>query len=124
MAAAAGEGIQTSWFGYLSKTYDGDLEQAVAATKAAAQKLGLEVAEESGSIFEKTLDLESRDGTSAVVGVTEVTRTSTRISVKVGYLLGNADAARRIHSEIEGQFGKAKQEAEDRAKRWRTGGMR
>ena len=118
---AKADGFETSWSGYLSKTYPGDLGPCVDAAKAALKKLGLEVTGEGGGIFEKTLEGEAGDGTSLDVRVKEVTRGTTRVSIKVGYLLGDKDAARRIHSEIEGELVARRDEATERQRRWRSG---
>ncbi len=103
-APATPNGFETSWFGHLSKTYDGGLAVDVDVAKAALRRLGIEVQEEKAGIFETTLEGESRDGTSLVVILKEVERGKTRIAVKVGYLLGDHDAAQRIHSEIQSEF--------------------
>ncbi len=115
-------GVQTSWFGYVSKTYPGALDVNVEAVKSALRHLDLEITGESGGIFEKTLDAEAKDGTSLVASVKEVGKNETRVAVKVGYLLGDADAARRILSEVEEQVAVAKTEAEERRRRWRPSG--
>ena len=120
-AAPKGDGFETSWLGYLSKTYDGELGQCADATRAALKKLDLEVVQDGGGIFQKTLDAEAKDGTSLVVDLKEVTKATTRVSVKVGYLLGDKEAARRIHSEIEGELSGRRNEAEERRRRWRSG---
>jgi Protein of unknown function (DUF3568) len=119
--AAKADGFQTSMFGYVAKTYDGELGQCVDAAKAALKKLGLEVTDEGGGIFEKSLDAEARDGTSLVVRVKELSRGTTKVSIKVGYLLGDGDAARRIHSELEGELAARRDEAAERQRRWRAG---
>ena len=95
-APATPNGFETSWFGHLSKTYDGGLAVDVDVAKAALRRLGIEVQEEKAGIFETTLEGESRDGTSLVVILKEVERGKTRIAVKVGYLLGDHDAARQM----------------------------
>jgi len=102
--AASPDGFETSWFGHLSKTYDTGLVASVDVAKTALRRLGIEVVEEEGGLFETTLEAEGRDGTSLVVILKEFTRGSTRIAVKVGYLLGDRDAAQRIHSEIQSEF--------------------
>ena len=116
------DGFETSWSGYLSKTYPGDLGPCVDAAKASLKKLGLEVTDEGGGIFEKTLEGEAGDGTTLDVRVKEVSRGTTRVSIKVGYLLGDKDAARRIHSEIEGELAARRNETAERQRRWRPGG--
>jgi hypothetical protein len=40
------------------------------------------------------------------------------VSVKVGYLLGDRDAERRVHSEIEGELAAKRKETEERKRRW------
>jgi len=100
----ASEGVEASFTGSVSKVYSGDLGRCVAAAKAALQKLAIKVTEESGAIFKKTLDGEGPDGTVVSVKVTEVGKTTTRITVKVGRLFGDEDAGRRIHSEIESEL--------------------
>jgi hypothetical protein len=102
--AAPGTGIETSWTGYVSKTYDGSLDFVVGATRAAVQKLGLRLIDESPGLFRMSFDVESQGGESAVIQISELTKTTARVSIKVGYLLGNQDAARRIHSEIEAEW--------------------
>ena len=96
---------QVSLTGYVSKVYDCDHQLCVNASKASLQRLGLRVNEESGGLFKKHFDVEGADGTSAAVDVVELGKTSSRVSIKVGYLLGDRDAAERIHSEIEGEVG-------------------
>lgn len=116
-----GSGFEISWLGYLSRTYDGELSECAEATRAALAKLGLEVVDDRGGMFQKALEAESGDGTSLVVLLKEVTKATTRVSIKVGYLLGDKDAARRIHSEIEAELGARRAEAEERKRRWRPG---
>src|SRR2546421_12127048 len=82
------EGIETSYTGYVSKTYPGDLAACVNATKTALQKLNISVGGESGAIFKQTLSGQSSDGTSVTVKVAELSKTATRIRVKVGYFFG------------------------------------
>ena len=96
---------QVSLTGYVSKVYACDHQLCVNASKAALQRLGLRVNEESGGLFKKHFDVEGADGTSAAVDVVELGKTSSRVSIKVGYLLGDRDAAERIHSEIDGEVG-------------------
>jgi hypothetical protein len=115
------EGFEVSWLGLLSRTYDGDLALCADAVKASLRKLGLEVTSEKPGIFETTIEAESRDGTSLVVIAKEVTRGTTRVTIKVGYFLGDRDAARRIHSEIEGELQARRAEAEARKRRWGSG---
>lgn len=119
-AAAQGDGFEVSMLGYVSRTYDGDLASAVDGTRAALRQLGLQVTDESGGIFEKTLEAESAEG-SLVAVAKEVARGRTRVAIKVGYLLGDRDAARRIHSEVETALGARAAEAEERKRRWRGG---
>lgn len=102
--AAAADGFEISWFGHLSKTYDGGLTTTVDLVKAALRRVGIEVQEEKPGTFGMTLEAESRDGTSLVVILKEFERGKTRVTVKVGYLLGDQDAARRIHSEIQSEL--------------------
>jgi hypothetical protein len=116
------EGYQTSWSGYVSKTFPGALDDNVEAVKSALRALNLEITGESGGVFEKSLDAEAQDGTSLVASVKEVSKDQTRVSVKVGYLLGDGDAARRILSEVEGRVAAAKADAEERRRRWRPSG--
>jgi hypothetical protein len=120
---AGGDGFATTWLGLLSRTYDGDLALCVDTVKASLRKLDIEVSGEEGGIFERTLEAESRDGTSLIVIVKEVTKGTTRVGIKVGYLLGDRDAARRIHSEIEAELGLRRAEDEKRRRRW-AGGAR
>ena len=101
---AAPDGFETSWFGYLSKTYESGLAASVDVTKVALKRLATEIVEEDSGFLKTTLDGEARDGTSLVVVLQELAPTSTRVSVKVGYLLGDRDAAQRIHSEIQGEL--------------------
>ena len=116
------DGYQTSWSGYVSKTFPGALDDNVEAVKSALRALNLEITGESGGVFEKSLDAEAQDGTSLVVSVKEVSKDQTRVSVKVGYLLGDGDAARRILSEVEGRVAAAKADAEERRRRWHPSG--
>jgi len=120
--AAPTGGYETSWLGYVSRTFPGTLDDDVEAVKSALRALNLEISNESGGLFEKRLEAEGSDGTSLVVSVKEIGKDQTRVSVKVGYLLGDGDAARRILSEVEGRIGAAKAEAEERRRRWRSSG--
>jgi hypothetical protein len=115
-------GYETSWTGYVSKTFPGTLDDDVEGVKSALRALGLEITGESGGLFEKNLSAVGGDGTSLVVTVKEISKDQTRVSVKVGYMLGDGDAARRILSEVEGRIGAAKAEAEERRRRWRSSG--
>lgn len=115
----AADGFETSLLGYMSRTYQGDQEQSLSSTRAALAKLGLTVVEESGGIFRRSFEVESEDGTGVSLEVAELTKDSTRITIKVGFLLGNADAARRIHSEIEAELAQRRGEAADKRKRWK-----
>ena len=99
------DGMESSYTGYVSKTYPGDLVTCVSAAKSALQRLNINVGDESGAIFKKTVSGSSSDGTSVTVKVAELSKTATRIAVKVGYFFGDEDAARRIHSEIEAELG-------------------
>src|SRR5436190_383872 len=54
-------GFEVSWFGHLSKTYEGGLAVGVDVAKAALRRLSIEVTEEKAGIFETTLEGESRD---------------------------------------------------------------
>lgn len=101
-------GVEASWTGSLSKLYPSSLDMGVAASKTAAQKLNLRVNGENAGFMKRTLDVSS-DEMSAVIEVAEVTKESTRISVKVGWL-GDADASRRIHSEIEAEINNLKKQ--------------
>jgi len=101
--APSPDGLETSWAGHVSKSYEGGLSACTEIVKAALKKLAIEVTEEKTGIFETTLEAESRDGTSLIVILKEVSRTETRVSIKVGYLLGDRDAARRIHSEVQSE---------------------
>src|SRR5262245_39406355 len=80
----ATEGFETSLLGYMSRTYEGDQEQSLSSARAAIAKLGLTVIEESGGIFRRTFELESEDGTGVNVEVAELTKDSTRVTIKVG----------------------------------------
>jgi hypothetical protein len=121
-AAKPADGYTVSWAGYVSKTFPAGLAENVEAVKSAMRSLDLEITGESGGVFEKSLDAEAQDGTSLVASVKEVSRDRTRVSVKVGYFLGDRDAARRILSEVENQVATAKAEAEERRRRWRPAG--
>jgi hypothetical protein len=101
---AAPDGIETSWNGYLSKTYDGDLGFLVEAIRRALGELHIDIGKESEGFRSVSFEAESQDGTSLVVDASEVTKELTRVSVKVGYFLGQRDAARRVHSEIEDEI--------------------
>lgn len=120
--AKAADGYETSWTGYVSRTFPGGLADTVEAVKSALRGLDLEITGESGGVFEKSVDAEAQDGTSLVASVKEVSKDQTRVSVKVGYLLGDGDAARRILSEIEARVASGKAEAEERRRRWRPSG--
>jgi hypothetical protein len=116
---APADPYQVSWTGYMSRTYDGELGECVDAAKAALAKLELQLtSDESGGIFRQKMEAQSQDGTALVVDVQEVTKTQTRVSVKVGYLLGDRDAERRVHSEIEGELAAKRKETEERRHRW------
>jgi hypothetical protein len=104
-AAKPKPGYEVSLTGYVSKVYDGDQPVCLNATKGALQRLGLKVEDESGGLFKKSFVVEGADGTSVAIQVVEVGRTTCRISVKAGYLLGDRDAALRIQSEIEAELG-------------------
>ncbi len=121
-AATPADGYQTSWSGYVSRTFPGALGDNVEAVRSALRALDLEITGESGGVFEKSLEAEAGDGTSLVASVKEVSKDQTRVSVKVGYLLGDKDAARRILSEVEGRVAAAKADAEERRRRWRPSG--
>jgi hypothetical protein len=101
-------GVEASWTGSVSKLYPSSLDMGVAASKTAAQKLNLRVSGENAGFMKRTLDVGS-DEMSVVIEVAEVTKESTRISVKVGWF-GDADASRRIHSEIEAEIGNLKKQ--------------
>ena len=120
--AAPTGGYETSWLGYVSKPFPGTLDDDAEAVRSALRALGLEITEESGGLFEKNLSAVGGDGTSLVVSVKEISKDQTRVSVKVGYLLGDGDAARRILSEVEGRISAVKAEAEERRRRWRSSG--
>src|SRR5262249_26058233 len=62
-ATEAAESYETSFTGYLSKTYPSTFEDAVAGSKAALEKLGFNVTGESGALFAKVEEAESEDGT-------------------------------------------------------------
>jgi hypothetical protein len=96
--------VDASFTGTVYKVYDGNLAQCIAAVKAALQTLGLKVVDESGAIFKKSLDAESQDGTAVGIVLTEMTKTTTRVGIKVGRFKGDTDSARRIHSEIESEL--------------------
>jgi hypothetical protein len=119
-ARATATALETSFSGYASRTYPGDHELCVAATRAALKKLGLRITGESGGMFKRSLEVESEDGTAVAVQITELTKTSTRISLKVGYLFGNRDAAERIHSEIEAEVTGRGEQAKDLQQRWKS----
>lgn len=121
-AAKPADGYQTSWSGYVSRTFPGVLGENVEAVKSALRALDLEITGESGGVFEKSLEAEAGDGTSLVASVKEVSKDQTRVSVKVGYLLGDKDAARRILSEVEERVAAAKADAEERRRRWKPSG--
>lgn len=110
-APATPDGFEVSWFGHLSKVYQGGQLACVDVVKTALRRLGIEVTEEKGGLFETTLEAEGRDGTSLIVILKEFERGNTRITVKVGYLLGDRDAAQRIHSEIQSEFDARKAKA-------------
>ena len=102
--AEKADDVETSLGGSVSKTYKCDLAQCVGAATSALQTLNIRVLNESGAIFKKSLDAESQDGISIGVQVTEMTKETTRISIKVGRLFGDEYAARRIHNEIESEL--------------------
>ena len=112
------DGFETSWTGFVRRTYTADEDNCLGAVVAALRKLRLSVVDESGGMFRRSLDVESEDGTSAVVQVAAVTKTTTRVSIKVGYFLGDGDAARRIHSEIESELGARQTELKKKQSGW------
>jgi len=118
--AAQGTGLEVSLTGYVSKTYDGDQDLCITATRSALQRLGLKVDEESGGMFRKSFEASGQDGTSVALEVTELTKSTTRIGIKVGYLFGDRDAAQRIHSEIEGELSARGEQAKDAQRKWRS----
>ncbi len=113
--------FETSLTGYLSKNYDGDSGLCAEAARTALQRLGLKVASESGGIFKKSFAVEGDDGTSAQIDIASLTKDSTRVSVKVGYLFGDRFAAQRIHSEIEAEIGARRGAAKEMQKKWGGG---
>lgn len=114
--AAADDGVQVSWSGFVTKAYPGRLPTVLRAVRASLETLQIDVLEEEEGTFSRDLEAVTREGTSLAVSVAEVTKDETRVEIKVGYLLGNRDAARRIHSEIEGQL--ASMNAGDRRDPW------
>src|SRR4029453_8593895 len=123
-AKPAGDGYQTSYTGYVSKSFPGGLSDTVEAVKSALRGLDLEITGESGGVFEKSLDAEAQDGTSLVATVKEISKDQARVSVKGGDLLGDRDAPprRRILSEVDARVAAGKAEAEERRRRWRPSG--
>jgi hypothetical protein len=119
--ANAGDGFETGWLGHVSRTYPGGLAETTDAAKAALKRLDIDVDPDKAGMFETTLEGESRDGTSLIVIVKEVTRETTRVAIKVGYLLGDGDKARRIHSEIESELKARRDEEALRRQRWGSG---
>ena len=119
--ADAGEGFETGWLGHLSRTYPGGLTETTEGAKAALRRLQIDVVDESPGMFETKLEGESRDGTTLLIVVKEVTRDTARVTVKVGYLLGDRDAAQRIHSEIESELKARRDEEAARRQRWGGG---
>jgi hypothetical protein len=119
--AEAADGFETGWLGHMSKTYPGSLAETTEGAKAALRRLQIDVVEESPGMFETTLESESRDGTTLLIVVKEVTRQTSRVTVKVGYLLGDRDAAHRIHSEIESELKARRDEEAVRRQRWGSG---
>jgi hypothetical protein len=111
-AAATGQvpggkpAYEVSYTGYTSRVYEHPQEACVSATKVALQHLSLRVDEESPGLFKKSFVASGADGTTVAVQVVELGRTASRVSIKVGYLLGDRDAAQRIHSEIENELGR------------------
>lgn len=99
---AATEAFQKSWTGTVSKTYPTDLRQGTQAVKAGLGKLHFRVTDESEGFKRRDLDAE-RDDLSASVEIVELAEKSTRVGVRVGWL-GDEDASRRIHSEIESEL--------------------
>jgi Protein of unknown function (DUF3568) len=114
----AADGFETSWTGHVRRTYTCDEDNCLGAVQAALRKLRLSVVDESGGMFRKSLEVESEDGTSAIVQVAPVTKTTTRVSIKVGYFLGDGDAARRIHSEIEAELAARRSEMKKKQSAW------
>jgi len=108
-APEGGDGFESAWTGGLSKVYPCKLDLAISSAKAALQTLNLRVLDESGSFMKRSLDAEGADGPAVDVDIAEVTKESTRITVKVGWL-GDADLSRRVHSEIEAEIKKRRSE--------------
>ena len=61
--AAAGDGIEESWTGNVSKLYSSSLDMGVSAAKTAAQKLNLRVQNENAGFMKRTLDVGSDEMT-------------------------------------------------------------
>ena len=120
-AADAAAGFETGWLGHVSRTYPGGLAETTDAAKTALKRLNIDIDPDQPGMFETTLEGESRDGTSLIVIVKEVTRDTTRVAIKVGYLLGDGDKSRRIHSEIENELKARRDEEALRRQRWGSG---
>lgn len=118
--AESPDGFEASMLGVVSRSYEGNLESTLDAVHTALRKLDVDVTEEQGGMFEKSLEAEGSDGTALVVTVKELAKDQTRVGVKVGYLLGDEDAARRIHNEIGDELSSRRSETDARKKRWRS----
>jgi len=100
--------FEESFLGYLSKTYEGSHDRCAAATRSALEKLELKVVNESGDMFGRTFEAEGGD-VAIVVELAPVSKTSTQVSVKVGYLFGDKTAAqrdRRPEGQVEAHDGR------------------
>lgn len=114
-----GHQLETSILGFVSKAYVGTQDQCLSSTRAALTNLHLKINRESGAIFKREFEVEAEDGTTAVIDVSELTKASSRVTIKVGYLLGDEDAARRIHSEIEAEIASRRHEASEQSRKWK-----
>lgn len=116
---AAGGQLESSMSGWLSRTYRCEQQECIDATKVALANLQLIVHEESGAIFRRVFETTSEeDGTNAIIEVSDLTKETSRIGIKVGYLLGNEDASRRIHSEILSVLESETAVRQEKKKKW------
>lgn len=118
--AESPDGFEASILGVVSRSYEGNLASTMDAVHTALRKLDIDVTEEQGGMFEKSVEAEGPDGTALVVTVKELAKDQTRVGIKVGYLLGDEDAARRIHNEVGDELSSRRSETDVRKKRWRS----
>ena len=117
-APVAPDAVVVSWLGWVSRTYPGELSLCSEVAKSALKRLGIQITDEQGGMFERNAEAEARDGTTLVVQMKELSKDSVRISIKVGYLLGDRDASVRILSEIDDELKNRRADVDKRKRLW------